>query len=111
MITFKIPLDETELVHAANSIDEESIDREKLKQMCAEFNDSLPGDKKALNQAVAEENGVSVEGLISGMNYEILCAEYKANLAQSLIDKLQKEFDLTEKQAWALFAAMIKTIG
>lgn len=54
----------------------------------------LPSDKKALNQVIADNNGISIEMLINSPNYITLCKEYIDNES---IKTLTETLEIFEK--------------
>ena len=60
--------------------------------------------KKEINQAIAEENGVSIDALISSPNYTLLVESYSQRVTNKLVEKMSVTLEITEIQAWSLIA-------
>jgi len=64
-------------------------------------------DKKALNKAIAESNGISVKDLINSPNYGTLKDEYTFGRIRDVIKLMESNLGLANDEAWAIMAAGI----
>lgn len=99
-----IPYDCFELLMELSSIDTEKFSEEKEEKLKKEFECLLPQEHREKNKKIAEFHEISVECLVNSPNYEVLCEQYENDILEKVIKKITEIFEITEKQAWALFA-------
>ena len=62
---------------------------------------NITEDKAIFNKNIADFNGISVADLINSPNYETLKSEYASTLFYKILN-IYKDFNFTDKEAWAL---------
>lgn len=85
---------------------EDIFDEEKISKITEWMLSLIAKDKKELNERIALSNGISVETLLSSINYELLKEEYlQGELDRNIrlsVGKIIEEMKVSEKGAWAL---------
>ena len=61
--------------------------------------------KAGLNVAISEYNGITVQQLIDSPNYKVLVEEYQDNKVCMAISMLERDFGMSNKEAWAMMVA------
>jgi hypothetical protein len=100
----KIPYDRLQLTVALIALSRRKDLEEKLKEITSKLEGIVPNSKKDLNQKTADENGITLEQLINSHNYEKLCQDYRESSIRKLITEMQALLEITDVQAWAIFA-------
>jgi hypothetical protein len=67
-------------------------------------------DKKSLNIAIAESNGISVKDLIDSPNYEALKSEYTLGRLSDVVALMESDLGIANDEAWAIMALGIGLI-
>lgn len=104
----KCPYNELELKIALMGLSSVDLDEAKVKAMGEKYELSL--EKKTINKHIAEDNGIDIPTLISSPNYALLLTEYMQTLVNKMISEMQKEFGLTNIEAWGILAAITNSI-
>lgn len=104
----EIPCNKFELMRelfiiAPMELDEKGL-TEKFEKITSDLDSFIPKDKEDLNKKIAEFNGIKPEELNTRSEYNNLCTKYADYLLKEFAQKISKEFEITEKQAWALIA-------
>lgn len=109
----KIPYSALELRCALLGLDGEKFSEEKMKELEVELKELFcpPEEIKDKNKKVAEYHGISVETLVNSPNYKVLCQEYVEDIICQFIKKIIEKFDITDKEAWALTAFGLGSLG
>jgi len=106
----QIPYDKQELQIALIVLDgkftPEDMEK-KMKEIISEMLDMAIKDNKSLKEKIAGYHSITVGELVGSVNYQILCEEYYKMVPIKHINKLKEKFDITEKEAWAMFASLL----
>ncbi|OGG45558.1 hypothetical protein A2673_00925 [Candidatus Kaiserbacteria bacterium RIFCSPHIGHO2_01_FULL_50_13] len=109
------PYSELDLMIARLGMDfgQEKYSEEKFEKVNKEIHAvfPMPNDTATVNKHIAAENGISVEALLNSPNYSILVSDLKKRIVLATIQKLRDEFELDDKEAWALLLTISKQLG
>lgn len=103
-----IPYSRGPLQLALAGLDEERIDAQRADKIVEDS--CFPQGRAELNRATAKDNGISLEVLINSPNYQQLCSNYSQGLVNLLVNALEEEFEITNEEAWAVVAKMLRSI-
>lgn len=106
----RIPYDKFQLTLALLEVFRNDNLEEKLKLLDDEVFQLEDLNKAVLNKKVAENNGISVLDLINSPNYTTLVGEYQEESMKEGVSKMREILDITDIQAWALFAHAVGLI-
>jgi len=100
---FTIPYSKMDLLLASLSL-ENKLTKEKQKQFVSMAEKMSPKEDKM--KEVAKYIGISLETLVDSPNLDKLIGQYENHKIIEMIQFLENEMELTNKEAWA-FATMV----
>lgn len=94
-----------QLINIINSIPDDVLD--KAEAAYEEIAKLAPNDQSAMNRAIAEHNGVTVEKLVLSPNMQQLAANYYLYLVEESV-KILVGIGMTDEQARAMIEYDLK---
>lgn len=103
-----IPYDKIELLRELFFLTQKNINEDKLKEKFEKISSKVfehaPDNEDEILKKIAEYNQISVEELSNSPDEEVMRIKYVEHLITIFAKELAHEFEITEKQAWALIA-------